>query len=212
MDKTILFFFAVITLILSSSCDRGETNPKTIGVESVTLDNSEIELEEGTEYDLIATVYPENADNKKVKWESDMPDVVSVNEGHLTALRVGKAIITVETEDGGFTSTCSVIVKAKSIIMTHLSLSHKNIELNVGDEFLLTVTPTPEEANTDNLVWTSSDEFIVSVTAGKLKANNEGKATITVTDSENTLSASCYVSIITKEFSNDDLGNSNGNW
>jgi GH35 family endo-1,4-beta-xylanase len=59
---------------------------------------------------------PSNADNKRVTWKSSAPDVVSVSgNGTVTALRytdaetgTGRAEITATSEDGGFTSVCTV--------------------------------------------------------------------------------------------------------
>ena len=59
---------------------------------------------------LIATVLPENADNKNVIWYSSDPNVANVNNGLVKALSGGKATISVITEDGGFKATCLINV------------------------------------------------------------------------------------------------------
>ena len=60
---------------------------------------------------LNATVQPDKATNKNVTWSSDNADVATVDEyGKVTAVAVGKATITVTTEDGGKEATCTVTV------------------------------------------------------------------------------------------------------
>ena len=80
-------------------------------VTGVSLDKSELSLNVGASYQLVATVSPSDATNKKVTWSSNNPEVVSISiSGEVTALKAGNAIITVTTVDGGFTATCNVTV------------------------------------------------------------------------------------------------------
>lgn len=83
----------------------------TVPVESVSLDKSELTLPRLTSYILKATVNPDNATNRKVIWMSSDDKIVKVDaNGKVTAVAVGRATVTVTTEDGGMTATCEVIV------------------------------------------------------------------------------------------------------
>lgn len=82
-----------------------------IAVTRVSLDKKTLNLTEGKNETLIATVKPDNATNKNVTWESSNPNVVTVDKsGNVTAKKAGKATITVKTEDGNFMDTCEVTV------------------------------------------------------------------------------------------------------
>lgn len=82
-----------------------------IAVTGVSLDKKTLNLTEGKNETLIATVKPDNATNKNVIWESSDPNVVTVDaSGNVTAKKAGKATITVKTAEGGFTDTCEVTV------------------------------------------------------------------------------------------------------
>lgn len=82
-----------------------------IAVTRVSLDKKTLNLTEGKNETLIATVKPDNATNKNVIWESSDPNVVTVDaSGNVTAKKAGKATITVKTAEGGFTDTCEVTV------------------------------------------------------------------------------------------------------
>ena len=84
-----------------------------IPVTGVSLDESSITLDVGGNQTLTATVTPEDATNKKVRWSSDNEDVATVSEdGVVTAVAGGTAVITATTHDGLFTASCTVTVNA----------------------------------------------------------------------------------------------------
>lgn len=77
--------------------------------------------------------------------------------------------------------------------LTGLTISPSTYTMNIGDTLALIVTKTPSNASAD-LVWTSSDSNIVSVTEdGVITGVNVGDATITVTSG--TISASIPVTV-----------------
>ena len=81
----------------------------TIAVQSVTLDNTALELYVGSSATLTATVTPDDADDKEVTWSSNAPAIATVDEnGNVKALRPGTATITATA--GGQSDTCIVTV------------------------------------------------------------------------------------------------------
>ena len=88
-------------------------NDKVVSVTGVSLNESSITLDVGGSKTLTATVTPDNATNKKVRWTSDKEAVATVSEdGVVTAVAGGTAVITATTHDGLFTATCTVTVNA----------------------------------------------------------------------------------------------------
>ena len=88
-------------------------NDKVVSVTGVSLNESSITLDVGGSKTLAATVTPENATNKKVRWASDNETVATVSEdGVVTAVAGGTAVITATTHDGLFTASCTVTVNA----------------------------------------------------------------------------------------------------
>lgn len=86
----------------------------TVSVAGVTLNPTALELTEGDNATLTATVAPENATNQKVTWSSSDESIATVDgSGTVTAVKAGAATITVTTEDGEFVATATVTVKAK---------------------------------------------------------------------------------------------------
>ena len=110
-----------------------------IPVTGITLNTNVAEIEVGQTLQLTATVAPENATNKEYSWSSSDEDVATVDEnGLVSAIAAGSAIITVTTTDGGKTATCAVTVKAKEGIWYSLVTSTDN--LTEGDQVIIVNT------------------------------------------------------------------------
>lgn len=92
--------------------DEPKVDP-IIKVEKITLNKENLNLEVGKSFKLVATVSPDNATNKKVKWSSSNEKVVKVVDGNVTAVGVGTATITVVSEDGNAKVSLNVsVIKA----------------------------------------------------------------------------------------------------
>jgi uncharacterized protein YjdB len=92
----------------------------TVAVTGVTLDKDTLSLVGervgGRTETLTPTVLPTNATNKNVSWTSSNTNVATVENGTVTAVGFGNAIITVTTTDGGKTATCAVTVVAMEMV------------------------------------------------------------------------------------------------
>ncbi|MGM9764292.1 MAG: Ig domain-containing protein [Candidatus Cryptobacteroides sp.] len=86
-----------------------------VAVESIALDKTNLELASGKTATLTATVAPANATNKAVKWSSLNEAIATVENGVVTAVAEGTAIITATSEENpAITATCEVTVTAAS--------------------------------------------------------------------------------------------------
>ena len=86
--------------------------PEIVPVSQITLNKAETSISVGNSETLTATVAPENATNKALKWASSDEDVATVApDGIVTAVKVGTATITATAADGsGKSATCTVTV------------------------------------------------------------------------------------------------------
>ncbi len=84
--------------------------PEVIHVESVALNKTSLEMHIGDKEDLVASVLPENADDKTITWSTSDAETVSVENGHVVALKVGEATITATSTDGNKKATCAIHV------------------------------------------------------------------------------------------------------
>ena len=86
--------------------EKISTSPKP---ESISLNRNVLELLEGSQDKLTVTVTPDTA---KVIWSSSDESIASVDQdGNVTALREGEAIITAKIEGTDISATSTVIVK-----------------------------------------------------------------------------------------------------
>lgn len=168
----------------------------TVKVSSVTIDKTEAEILKGKTLQLTAEVQPSNASNKVVKWNSTNLAVAQVGEnGLVTAMGKGSAVITATSEDGGKTASCAVTV-IENVAVTGVTLSETSVSIAVGDEKQLTATVLPEDATNKKISWKTSNAKVATVDEeGTVSAVAEGKATITVTTEDGSKTATCAVTV-----------------
>lgn len=106
------------------------TPPTNVAVTGVEFDHKTVELEVDGTHDLHVTVAPENATNKDYDVVSGDPAIVSIEGDVIVANKVGTAVITVKTVDGGFEATCTVTVTENTVIppkpATEFSITYEN--------------------------------------------------------------------------------------
>ena len=91
-----------------------QAKPAPVPVTGVSLDKATLELFTGCSATLTAAVEPSDAANQNVTWQSDNANVVTVQNGTVTAVGAGETTITVQTQDGNYTATCKVKVTQRS--------------------------------------------------------------------------------------------------
>lgn len=165
----------------------------------ITLSSTSLTLIEGEEQTLIATVNPDNANDKSVTWNSSDESVATVDaSGKVTAISKGRATITALANDSsGVTATCDVTVKP--YYTTNVSLNNTSLSLIVGETALLTatVTITPDKVSDKTVTWTTSNEDVATVDQdGIVTGVSKGAATIYATANDGSgVSASCAVRV-----------------
>ena len=161
-------------------------------VTGVSLNPSELYIHKNDIATLSAAVSPENATNKNLVWKSGNENVVSVNEhGIITAKQAGYATVSVTTEDGEFSASCSVFVDTPTAVhITSGILYCWPREYRVS-----TATVLPSSAENKNIIWSSSDESIAEVgrTTGIVQAIAPGTATITAKTEVGDFTDSTYI-------------------
>ena len=92
--------------------ENPQTDNTNVAVKGVTVEPVSQKLKVGKSTTFIATVSPENATNKKVKWSSSDESIATINEdGVVTGVKEGEATITATTLDGSKTGTATIIVE-----------------------------------------------------------------------------------------------------
>lgn len=167
-----------------------KVNP--IKVTGVTLNETTKSIEAGESFTLTATVSPENAKDKSIKWSSSDPNIAKVEDGLVTALAKGTCNIIATTNDGSFKAQCAVNVLPPSV--KGVQFTESSIKILNGENYTLTYSILPENAENKNVKFSSSAPNIVSVdNNGKVTALKEGTSTITITTEDSGHTATCEV-------------------
>ncbi|MED9782204.1 MAG: S-layer homology domain-containing protein [Peptococcaceae bacterium] len=151
-------------------------------VTGVSLDKTTLYLYTGESATLTAAVAPSDAANQNVIWQSNNANVATVEGGVVTAVGAGDATITVTTEDGSKTDTCTVTVTDKTY-----TISADTTALNFGSAYTGYAQPAAQTVtltNTGNQPVTlnqpvSTDNFEVGALSTTTLATGE-TATFTV--------------------------------
>ncbi|GIP19483.1 hypothetical protein J40TS1_51250 [Paenibacillus montaniterrae] len=98
----------------TTNIGRIELTTAPIAVTRVSLDKTELSLVVGgSSQKLIATIEPRNATNQTVTWSSSDSSIAEVGQnGEVTPISEGTAIITVTTRDGAYSATATVTVQS----------------------------------------------------------------------------------------------------
>ena len=143
-------------------------NAAKIPVTGVTVTPTAVSMTVSQTLQLTATVAPNNATDRTVTWASNNAAVATVNaSGLVTAKSAGTAVITVTTNDGKKTASCTVTVNAGA-----LSLNSRSLTLTAkGSGSTLTATTLPDSAAsgvTWNIVGTGGGSIVsLSTNQGK---------------------------------------------
>ena len=128
--------------------------PTVIAVTGVKLDQTTLTLNAGKSAQLTATVSPSNATNQSVKWSTSNSNV-TVSNGEVTGKAVGTSVVTVTTNDGGYTAQCTVNVAENTV---DPSESHTELEsLSVdGNCYFDTEILPDQNTNTEAKLYVKS--------------------------------------------------------
>ena len=172
-------------------------------VTSVTLDKTSAQLKVGETLTLNATVLPDDATDKTVTWSTSNANVATVDNGVVTAVKAGSAIITAQAGDA--TAICTITVPMSGghegtgeedwvFHVTSVTLNKSSASLKIGETVSLIATVKPDDATDKTVTWTSSDETVASVSNGVVTAKKIGTATITAKAEDKT--ATCTITVI----------------
>ena len=149
----------------------------------------------GQSAQLRASVAPTGADGA-LRWSSNKPRVVGVDgQGMVTALKLGKAVITCRTQDGSRLKR-TVKVTVKPLVPTALTLSEPSMSLVPGEQRPLSWTLSPDNAYDQRVRFLSSNPAVARVSAdGVVSGIKTGSATLTAWTLAGKRTAYCNVTV-----------------
>lgn len=135
-----------------------EVTVTPIPVGSVSLDRTTASLKVGKTLLLTATIYPRNASDQEVRWDSSDTGVVIVENGLVTAVNAGEA--TIVATAGGRSAECRVSV---SVPFSYSGMCMEAV--NGGILFISNPNRLTIDYKLEDQEWTSTSEEGVSIHA-----------------------------------------------
>lgn len=187
------------TAVCKVTAERKEILPT-----SITLDKADITMNVGETTKLKAEVWPTDADNKSVIWNSDNEDIAKVSsDGVVTAVKAGKTKVYATTQANNLKAECEITVLQP---VTGIEMDKASISFTyIGETVQLTAKLLPEDASNQNVTWESSDTKVAIVSKGKVVCTGFGTAVISAVSVNGDFMATCIINATTGiECINDD--------
>lgn len=167
-----------------------------VEVTGLTLSNTALNVRQGNDVTLTATIVPADADVKTVTWSTSNEAIATVSNGVVHAVTPGDVTITAtSTDNPEIKATCTVTVLAP-VAATGVTLNLENIELYSTYTSTLVATVAPADAANKVVNWNSSNDAVATVVNGVVTGVAKGTAVITATTADGGFTATCNVNVL----------------
>jgi len=193
MSKLLIGISVLSLVICAFGCQMITSGDLQPGVTAISL-NKTTDTINGTASDtLVPAFLPYTASNKAVTWSSSNASIATVSaSGVVTGVLPGTATITVTSADQNKAASCAVTVTL--VTVTGVSLN-KTTDSMSGTETLV-ATVIPSNATNKNVVWTSSNNAVATVSSsGTVTSQAPGTTTITATTVDQNIPATCSLTV-----------------
>ena len=196
-----------VTSDIEGLTDNCKITVLPIEMTSLQLDSTKYRIAQDGIFYLTASIEPENTTYKDLYWSSSDENVAKVIDGRVKAVGAGTCVISVTNKDKSLTAECVVEVYFAEIISISC-LEEKTLEQ--GESFMLWASCMPEDATRSVLRWQSSDESVAKVdeTTGEVTCVGVGECMITISNTYNSVTASCHLTVLPISVKNLRLNNS----
>lgn len=167
---------------------------ESIPVQGVALSKEETTIPVGSTEKLIARMIPANPDNEQMEWYSFDENIATVDaDGVVKAVAPGTTIIRATTLEGGYIDVCAVTV-VDAVPVTGVKFNPDSVYITLGKTKTLRAVIAPENATTKDVVWSSEDEEIATVSGnGHVKAVSLGTTQIKATTKDGGFVGTCTI-------------------
>ena len=194
LDKDVVFSFHSVknntwyerVFNISKTNGTLTITPVAVPATAVALDSTSQKLETGKSFTLMATVTPTDTTDKVV-WSSSNAAVAKVSEdGVVTAVKPGSAVITATA--GIVKASCTVTVANPIIKATGVKITAPTRSIAAGKKVQLKATVAPSNTTNKAVKWTTSNKKVATVNSKGLVTFNKKaggkKVTITATSAD----------------------------
>lgn len=186
LKKCLTIFFIIMLIFSIRQYETFASEPvenSHIAVSELDLGEYDDEMKVGNKQLLCVTVLPVNASDSDIKYASSDEEVATVNGmGRISALSVGITTITVSCGKKSSSFVLKVIENIEeNNEVTDIEIDDYEDELLVNESITLKTKIIPTTADSENIVFHSSDEKVATVnTSGEVKGISPGVVTINI--------------------------------
>lgn len=187
----------IITATSNDGSNKSDSCRYTIGwlPSGIALSKTCSTLKSGTS-ETLTTIFNDDAVDRDVVWSSSDESVALVDQnGTVTAVGAGKAIISATLTNGsGQSASCEYIVKP---LVSEIKIDKEKITITAGQSEKLSVSVLPIDAFDSSVMWSSSNISVATVNeSGIVKGKLGGTAIITATATDGSgVTAVCEVTV-----------------
>lgn len=189
--STLIIAFSYTNKLKDSSIAQTNADlEKTLNL-SISIDEKFIDVGQELKIEILSKL--DNA--QEIKWESSAPEIISVIDGKITGLTIGKCKIYAyigENKSNELELEC--LNKIDSVV-----INKTETKIEVGKTDKIDIKITPEDATYKEFTWTSSDNNIAKVENGLITGMNIGECEIKAIDYTKAISITCKVEVIPVE-------------
>lgn len=178
--RILLCYFLIAILIVG--CGKNNDTKPEAKVTKIEFADASLDLLVGENKTLSVIHYPSDLSSPDYEWSTSDKSIVLVENGKISALKVGEVKITVVAK--GLNINSSLMVKVLPIGAERLILNPDKSDIRIGENITIEYSILP--SNTTGIEfkkveWSSSDESIAVVKDGIATGVGVGKADITAT-------------------------------
>lgn len=179
LNLSMLTILSVFSGLMLSSCQT----PNTSSIQSnITSNQGTISFKEASVRVMVdehLTLELNKSSDEEVIWESDHEEIAVVENGIVTGISEGEAVITATLKDSGANAYCIVTVYSNT--MPVLTLDRSEAELCVGGSDILVRGEVTYGGNKvpAEIEWSSSNTAIATVKNGLITPISDGECIIT---------------------------------
>lgn len=197
ITSSLFYFLFSLSIILTSCSKEVENKPYIMDerITSVSIDRTNTKVEIGKTINLKFFYSPDNLMAPLMSWSSIDKEIAIISQdGVVMGISEGQSLITLQgPNDTNLIDTCTITVFGIDIESVKITMD--SIEIEKGQSYELKTTIIPNNAHSNSLIWTSSDNKIAIVNNGIVTGVSEGQCYIEV-ESPSNVKDSCLVKVV----------------
>ena len=154
-------------------------------------------IKKGETKKITVEILPEEAKDQEIEYISSNKNVATVDSlGNILGIKSGNAVITVKAKENNVSANLSIQVYTP---VTDMQLNVENLNLQIGDAFIIKPTILPTDASNQNIKYQSENSNIAQVdNAGKITAIEEGTTKIIVQTEDGNITKEIQITVVPK--------------